>query len=58
MLVAVGLASVCAAPAAHAADPFVSNLPWPNLLPALPVPNTVQPHPVRTCPRPTLACVQ
>jgi hypothetical protein len=58
LVVIVALAVLVAAPVARAADPFVSNLPWPNLLPALPVPNTVQPHAVDNCPQPALACVQ
>jgi hypothetical protein len=58
LVAVVAAVLLVAAPAAQAADPFVGNLPWPNLLPPLPVPNTAQPHPVTNCPKPTLACVQ
>jgi hypothetical protein len=51
------VALLCAAPAAHAADPGVENLPWPNRLPPLPVSSAVQPHPVANCRRATVACV-
>lgn len=44
------------APAAPA-DHRDANLPWPSLLPALPVTTAVQPRPVEGCPKAELACV-
>jgi hypothetical protein len=58
------LALVAAAPAAGAvgADPSYpergyENLPWPSLLPSLPVTAAVQPHPMPNCEHASLACV-
>ena len=45
------------APAAASADHHDSNLPWPELLPPMPVPNDVQPHGVRNCRRASIRCV-
>jgi hypothetical protein len=50
-------AVLLAAPAAHAADPFVQNLPWPNRLPPVQVSADVQPRPVANCKRAGVACV-
>jgi hypothetical protein len=54
---AVFIALLAGAPVALAADPGVQNLPWPNLLPPVPVSSEVQPHPVANCRRAGIACV-
>jgi hypothetical protein len=62
--VAALVGAVCAG-TAGAADPLGipipdstgPTVPWPQLLPPLPVPNDVQPGPVPRCADPTLACV-
>ena len=53
--IAVVAALVCASSAT--ARPQDQNLPWPNLLPPLPVSTKVQPHPVPHCARASLACI-
>lgn len=55
MAVAAAIALACAGPAA--ARPPDHNLPWPSLLPPLPVSARVQPHGVPHCGRASLACV-
>jgi hypothetical protein len=47
--------AVLAMPAPAAAQ--APNLPWTELLPALPTPTDVQPGPVPRCRRPTLRCI-
>jgi uncharacterized protein DUF5995 len=49
------LAALWCAPAARA-DHHDSNLPWPSLLPPLPVTTAVQPHPVDNCAQASVAC--
>src|SRR3954470_21522248 len=53
--IAAVLALACASSAA--ARPQDRNLPWPELLPPLPVSTKVQPHPVPNCRRASLACI-
>src|SRR3989442_5930176 len=55
VVIAIAAALACAGSAA--ARPQDQNLPWPNLLPALPVSTKVQPHAVRNCRRASLACI-
>jgi Family of unknown function (DUF5995) len=54
---ACAVLALAALPATAAADHHDENLPWPQLLPALPVTTAVQPHPVRHCPRATVRCM-
>jgi hypothetical protein len=56
LVVAAALAAPPAAPAA-APDLRSENLPWPSLLPALPVPTSVQPHAVEHCRRASVGCM-
>src|SRR4051794_11660283 len=55
VLTVVGMALACASPAA--ARPEDRNLPWPELLPSLPVSTKVQPHAVPHCRRASIACI-
>src|SRR3954466_15699832 len=55
VLMVVVAALACTVPAA--ARPQDRNLPWPELLPPLPVSTKVQPHPVPHCARASLACI-
>jgi hypothetical protein len=45
-------------PAAAWADHHDENLPWPQALPPLPVPATVQPHAVKHCRHPGVGCLR
>lgn len=49
--------AACATAPAALADHHDENLPWPQLLPALPVSTAVQPHAVPNCRRATVACM-
>src|SRR5436309_2148092 len=62
----LGLALAAGTAASATADPISSvpipddtgpNVPWPELLPPMPVPNTVQPGPQDRCADATVACV-
>lgn len=59
----LAVAAACAAlalaavPAAALADHHDEDLPWPQLLPALPVSAAVQPHPVPHCRRAAVRCM-
>jgi hypothetical protein len=53
---AVAVAAVVALAAPAAADHGNENLPWPNLLPPMPVPTSVQPHGVGHCRRASVRC--
>src|SRR3954454_3939573 len=55
VLMVVVAALACTVPAA--ARPQDRNLPWPELLPPLPVSTKVQPHPVPNCRSARLACI-
>src|SRR5437762_14084577 len=59
-------AAACALPATAEADHLTDtsdqvagtlNVPWPDLLPALPTTANPQPSPVPGCERPTVACI-
>lgn len=49
--------ALASAPSLARADHHDENLPWPQLLPPLPVTAAVQPHPVKHCRRATVACM-
>lgn len=53
-VLALVLVLACAGSAPAAGE---DQLPWPNLLPAGPVPTRVQPHAVPNCPVASIACV-
>jgi hypothetical protein len=56
VLLGVAVALACAG-TASAQSELAPNLPWPSLLPAMEVPNTVQPGPVSYCHKATIGCV-
>jgi len=52
---AVAVLAIAALPAL--ADHHNENLPWPQLLPPLPVPTSVQPHPIPHCRHASVRCM-
>jgi hypothetical protein len=57
LVAACAALALASAPAVASADHHDANLPWPQLLPSLPVTTAVQPHPVKHCRRASVACM-
>jgi Family of unknown function (DUF5995) len=54
---ALAVAALAATAAPALADHHDENLPWPQLLPSMPVPTSVQPHPVEHCRHASVHCM-